>query len=717
MKRSALLKWLLEIAVVICFAGIRISHASEFLVNSTLDLSDISIGDGICMDSDGDCTLRAAIEEANAIVGFDRVTIGFAIPGMGVHRIASETALPALTRNNITIDGTTQDGSSCGDLWAGTAPMWNIVVEGYSAPFDGLTINGGGSIIKGLNVEGFRNGISIASVGENSVECSYLKGNMSAGVDIVSPDNTIGGTSVGQGNVISSNLLVGIRTTGSNTVIAGNFIGTNTTGNVVEGNNVGIHIQAGEGSVIGGNSIGARNLLAGNIGEWVNEIPCGDLVLHICIDIDALETQVLGNFIGTDRTGLAALYHGVDRVSKDIGIRGSNAIIGGTTPSSRNIIAPLHTGINPHGEAVNTVIQGNYIGLNVSGTAAIAPALLDDADGIHDRGLNTLIGGTTPGAGNVISGFPRGAAIEKNEGVGMIVQGNIIGSDATGTSTDASFGNKLGIIILRDGGNVIGGTTEAARNIIGNTVATVLGVGIVLVESSGNRIQGNYIGVLADGVTPLPITRYGIAIVGGSSSAINIIGGIESGVGNIIANTGAAGISTYDFVSALMQEPFCTLGTAGTSNSILGNSIYNTGGDLGIDLAPCLIDHGPISGVTLNDLLDADTGPNNLQNYPEVRRATGFKGRTIVSGKIQSTPNETFRIEFFWSPGTISHQGKVFLGFKNVTTNRRGTRSFTAGNLIPLLGPGSITATATDSQGNTSEFSVSIEARLTANAL
>src|SRR5262249_1722477 len=138
----------------------------------------------------------------------------------------------------------------------------------------------------------------------------------------------------------------------------------------------------------------------------------------------------------------------------------SDCLIGGTTPAARNIISGNTEGI----QSAGTLIEGNYIGTDVTGTVAIGNRIL----GVRGQ----TVGGTAPGAGNLISA--NNIAVEPD-----LIQGNLIGTDVTGTK---ALGNATGIL----GGNVIGGTTAAARNIIsGNDVG---------IFSSGGLIERNYIG-------------------------------------------------------------------------------------------------------------------------------------------------------------------------------------------------------------------------------
>ena len=136
--------------------------------------------------------------------------------------------------------------------------------------------------------------------------------------------------------------------------------------------------------------------------------------------------------------------------------------------------------------------------------------------------------------------------------------------------------------------------------------------------------------------------------------------------------------------------------SSSTKNGILGNSIYSNGG-LGIDLNS--------DGLTPNDANDADTGGNNLQNFPVLSSAAGG-----VVGTLNSAPNATYRVEFFSSATcdpSGNGEGAIFVGLASVTTNAAGNAA------IPLFtaSPGQfITATATDAANNTSEFSVCAQA-------
>ena len=213
-------------------------------------------------------------------------------------------------------------------------------------------------------------------------------------------------------------------------------------------------------------------------------------------------------------------------------ITSNNNLVGGTAAADRNIISGnAGDGIFISG-GNNNQIEGNYIGTDVTGTASLANA----DEGIEIAGgTGNIVGGAAAGAGNVISGNGQlGVWLYGNSSLttsGNFVEGNLIGTDATGM---AALGNGYGGIEITDANaNTIGGTTAAAGNVIsGNSDC-----GVTLQSSSSNNlIEGNFIGTAADGVTALGNATAGVWI---NSSSSNTIGGTTPGAGNIIANTTA----------------------------------------------------------------------------------------------------------------------------------------------------------------------------------
>jgi len=310
-------------------------------------------------------------------------------------------------------------------------------------------------------------------------------------------------------------------------------------------------------------------------------------------------------------------------------------------------------------------IEGNFIGIDVTGTVA-----LGSRNGVVVFGTNNTIGGTSPAARNVISGNGTGILFGFSNVTGNTVLGNFIGIDVTGT---AALGNGIGIRITGAPNNTVGGTSPAARNVIsGNGRGILIDPQPFLSLPTGNLVQGNFMGTDVTGTAAL-----------GNGTAVAMSGaGVSNNTvaGNIIAfNGGGIGVS------------------GGTGNAILSNSIHSSAG-LGIDLAP--------GGVTPNDVGDGDAGSNNLQNFPELAGA----GTSGIEGFLNSAADTTFRLEFFASSTcdpTGFGEGETFLGFSDVTTDVNGDANFVSFLGAPL--GDLVTATATDPDNNTSEFSQCVE--------
>ncbi|MBC8356264.1 MAG: DUF4347 domain-containing protein, partial [Planctomycetes bacterium] len=319
----------------------------------------------------------------------------------------------------------------------------------------------------------------------------------------------------------------------------------------------------------------------------------------------------------------------------------------------------------------NNTIVGNYIGTNVAGTAALG----NGAEGIRIDANNNTIGGTTVADRNVISGNVDGVGIRS--GTGNVVQGNFIGTNAAGTSAIANSDEG---IELTSNSNTIGGATASQGNVISGNTDNGIQIG-----ADSNIVQGNFIGTDLSGTLSLP-NDHGVRILTGAS---NTIGGIGVGEANVIANNLRDGI--------LLDT------SAGTGNSLLGNSIHSNM-QLGIDLNN--------DGADSNDPGDADTGPNNRQNFPVLTAAASAGSNTTIQGSLNSSASTTFDLHFYSSPtGDPSGNGEaeVYLGTDSVITDGSGnaTINTTLVGVSVTLGH-AVTATATDSTGNTSEFAPNV---------
>ncbi len=489
-------------------------------------------------------------------------------------------------------------------------------------------------------------------------------------------ENFVGGAFAGAGNVISASAGQGIAIAGVGTasnVIAGNFIGTDVTGSVnLENTWHGVSISSGASeNTVGGTTVEARNVISGNgIGVEIR-------------DAGTNGNQVLGNYIGTDLRGGV----GLGNRWGGIGIWGgaSDNMIGGAVPGAGNLIS-ANTGQGVELKDVGTsdnVVTGNYIGTDATGTVALANT--GSGVWIWSGASENIVGGTTPGARNIISGNGYiGVAILDAGTNSNVVAGNYIGTDVTGA---VALGNHWDGIGIWQGAanNTIGGTTPGAGNVI--SANEWQGIEMHGAGTTGNLIAGNLIGTDATGGAPLGNFGSGIALWGGASA--NALGGVTPGAGNVISGNGLNGVSFF------YPE------TRG--NSIRGNSIYDNVG-LGIDLGG--------DGVTANDSGDTDTGPNDLQNFPVL--STVWAGNvTVIKGTLDSAADTTYALDFYASTTTDAAgfgEGKRFLGSGTLRTDTTGHGSFLVQLSAEVVAGEFVTGTATDPGGNTSEFSLAAEA-------
>ena len=331
--------------------------------------------------------------------------------------------------------------------------------------------------------------------------------------------------------------------------------------------------------------------------------------------------------------------------------------------------------------AANNVVQGNFIGTAASGTSGLG----NGRTGIGVSGApGNTIGGTTAGAGNLISANGvYGIYLLTSGATGNLIQGNKIGTDVNGTST---LGNAYdGIYVERAPTNTIGGSRlRGWQPDFWKRLCRHYG-GIFLTNASWNVIQGNFIGTGIDGVSNLGNAVHGVECTNASN---NLIGGTNSGAGNRIA-----------FSQTLYSGVRIRGGS--TNDAIFGNAIFSNG-RLGIDLGTY--------GVNPNVSCDATNGDNMAQNYPVLTQAVTGNG-TGVRGTLNSRPNRTFLLQFFANPACNAQgygDGQFYLGQTTVVTSNNCNTSFVA-NLPVLTTVGDvITATATDSNNNTSEFSACI---------
>ncbi len=250
--------------------------------------------------------------------------------------------------------------------------------------------------------------------------------------------------------------------------------------------------------------------------------------------------------------------------------------------------------------------------------------------------------------GFVIGNFNHGLVIIS--GGYNTVDGNFIGVAPSGTTKMRNF--QSGVRLDNTIDNLIGAYNGSQPNVIaGNNHHGVL----VTNSAWYNIIQVNYIGTNAAGLAGIGNAGNGVRFDNGAHD--NNVGG------NVIAYNGSSNVLAFI--------------TAGAVNGVRNNSIYG-GGCLAFRVQAA--NANGMCFISNNDLGDPDTGPNNQQNHPNVTNAVYSGGTTYVSGTLNSTPNTTFLLDFYASPGPNAvgqYEGRTVLGWVTATTDSSGNYTFT----------------------------------------
>ncbi len=467
----------------------------------------------------------------------------------------------------------------------------NVVVRGTNALFQGNLSysNAAGLQLYGPGHRVWGNWFGLDAGGEHAAS------NINAGMTVYGASNVIGGVTAAERNIFTGSCGNGLELSqGAGNQVLGNYFGLSATGLVAIGNGqTGLRVHfTGNEAIIGGTNPAARNyvvasgrhgiysesaraliqnnwiglrpdgLAAGNGWAWTDSHglyldSCADVVVRdnvICSQTNghgvhgALFCDNLvfaGNRVGTDPAGLVVLPNsegGVYIASS------TNVLIGGDTAADRNVMIGSGTAsdTNTDGAAIalwsgygpqSCRVRGNYIGVDATGARPLGNGLY----GILLSGWQeALIGGTNAAWRNVV-GASTLAGIKLKDSHNNTVQGNYVGVNGAGTG---SVANAVGVLLMDATNNLVGGGWPEMRNIIaGNT-----GDGLQLRRSKANRIQGNYIGLTANGSNVLgnAIGIYGVGEVLYDTTK-NLIGGTnaEWGTyreGNVIAGNRGNGI-------------------------------------------------------------------------------------------------------------------------------------------------------------------------------
>lgn len=296
-----------------------------------------------------------------------------------------------------------------------------------------------------------------------------------------------------------------------------------------------------------------------------------------------------GNYLGTDPTGSAAAGN------SEYGIYDNdtaNNLIGGTMPGEGNVISGSKTNPNSAGvlilgnDAIGNQIEGNFIGTDASGAAAIGNRIGVE---IEQNSNRNTIGGTSPGAGNVISGNFAQDIFLTDSSNRTTVQGNLIGLNASGTTSLS--GNNLGIDVSYSNSNTIGGTSSAARNVISGHQFGIYLYGFSGNQGSYNIVEGNYIGADVTGEDRVPNvtgavinSRYdtfgGKAVAAGNLVSGNLVGvqvarDSSAVIGNDIGLSASGAPLGNIAEGVLLSGAGASVGgtAAGSGNVICGNGV------------------------------------------------------------------------------------------------------------------------------------------------
>ena len=494
---------------------------------------------------------------------------------------------------------------------------------------------------------------------------------------------------------------------GGHNIIEGNFIGTDVTGTQDRGNGgrgVGIE-QNSSDNLIGGTAPQARNLISANTNVGLRVFGPG-----------ATGNRIEGNFIGTDATGKQALGN---RNGGVLILDEALNLIGGTDAGAGNVISGNDFNRDESGNIVGAsagltiarpgakmnLIQGNIIGADVTGTAALG----NPSEGvlINEGASENTVGGSVDVARNILSGNNRQGIVvgSRNPPDGSeppklnnLIEGNFIGTDVTGTQR---LGNGRTGVLIAEAGN---------PTLIRNNVISANGNGSVLGTGHGISLGGLFVDP-ADGVifggkgSEVTGNKIGTDVTG-SKDLGNLLNGIyvENRTldhkirNNVIAFNKGNGV-------CVPNDPGDTRipsGEPGIKILIGENSIFSNEA-IGIDLGD--------PGVNpLHQIPATAAEANHGQDYPVLMAVAGDASATTVEANFKGEPNKTYTIEVYRNPlGATADckarpQGKAFMRSFKITTDATGNRAFTIA-LPPMDGGGFVSATAIDVDNNTSEFS------------
>lgn len=643
-------------------------------VDSTLDTPDDNIGDGICDDGGGNCTFRAAIQEANS--NADVSTILFNISGAGDftnggqngYTIEPQTELPGITEQ-VTINAYSQPGSLINTAVAPNPLNGRLLIEldgSEAGNADGLSFedDADGSVVRGLVVNSWDESSAILVLADNIV-------------------------------------------------IQGCYIGTNVAGLLAKPNQVGINSltgdpESGEDALIGGLNPEDRDVISGNTAGSIGtaSYPGTGWVFQ-------------GNYLGVAVNGLTAIANSTLGGSGILSIDyASDNIVGGSQPGAINIFgASLGHGIAPH-EADNLLIEGNYIGLGYNGATLLGSNGSGEGSGLALSGSNGVVF-----KNNKVAGWSDGGVQINAGNSDVLIEGNsVYDNDFIGVGVVGSSD-----VLIND--------NHIYDNALANM--TITGLSLFGQVTNSVRITANNIGLLPSNI-PADGNANGIVvtgdvsnlIIGGASNGDSNVVAASNGANILVSK-----YTSQTLGISMVPSRISILGNSISDAKTL-NSGPLAGPGLGIDLIEGLdTDSTPDGqpntyshlGPDANDSSDPDTGPNNYINFPVLNSVTQEGAQATISFNLDavSSPANLYRVEFFANDTADPSgygEGQTYLGSTTVSNGNNQQATITLPNGTNLTGKQiSATTTAVDATtdlgfGSTSEFSHVVAAAVTSTS-
>ena len=501
------------------------------------------------------------------------------------HGIMINTSANATITNNVVsgngyfgihilnANGHTVRGNKVGVNAAGTAAIANTTIGLRFELSDNAIIGGATAGQENILSGNLEEGLFMINCASPTIYGNYMGTDLTGTIGIANGRHgmhliscstpIIGGATAGQRNISSGNTWDGIFIDNcANATVYGNFVGTNITGTAALGNGqAGIHVDNCTTPIIGGAAAGQKNTTSAN--GWD-----GILIYN------SPSASIKGNVIGTNTAGTAAfpnLSTGMHMVNCN------DALIGGPLAGELNVFSGNASDGIRFENSLRATIQGNFIGTNITGTAALG----NGGHGIacYSNSTDHLIGGTTAATRNIISANNADGIHYVGDVTGspnnLLIKNNYIGTDVNGAGPATTFGNGEGgvLVTINCLGLIIGGTTVAERNIISGNGRVVPGNGngIFIYKCPSPQIRGNYIGLELNGTTAMGNAQHGIFLWGTNNA---IIGGNTAATRNLISSNAYHGININNDFPALTSGIIITgnyIGTDVTGTLARGN--------------------------------------------------------------------------------------------------------------------------------------------------